>query len=129
MRWKLDECSTDLQKQIRRKIETANNHTAIRTTNMESRACNEPLATEKASRFDGQVSLCVHSQRHKLTDSDGACFKYALDAIVSAGILSDDSPQIIPESPRETQSKISKMEPEKTTIIIKSLESTIDKTV
>lgn len=74
-------------------------------SNLESNSCNEPLAEKKAARFNGQVGVSFHSVRNRLTDSDGACSKYVLDAIVSARILQDDNPKIIPKSPSKTQEK------------------------
>lgn len=69
-----------------------------------------PLGTQEAPRFNGQVNITVHSQRNRLTDSDGAWFKYALDSIVDAGILHDDSPKYVPESPRKTQEQVAGIE-------------------
>lgn len=79
--------------------------TARAAADMEPRTCYAPLAKKKTARFNRPVSIRMHQIRNRLTDSDGACVKYVLDAIVSAGVLCDDSPEQIPESPAETQEK------------------------
>jgi Holliday junction resolvase RusA-like endonuclease len=39
----------------------------------------------------------VLSVRKRLTDADGVSAKYAIDALIKAGILIDDSPQYVKE--------------------------------
>lgn len=97
MKWtkkKYDEYMSKFDNRIANKV--ANNKPIVR---------NVSLAAQAYPRFDGPVSISIHSIRHKLTDCGGACAKYVIDAIVSAGILPDDNPKIIPESPKETQEK------------------------
>jgi len=106
MGWDLKNCKGNPQyEQIKRKL-AAQAIPACSITNMEPGSCDEPLAKKEVKGFDGQVCIYVHSRRHRLTDSDGACFKYTQDAIVDCGVLRDDSPDIIPESPRKTQETI-----------------------
>lgn len=41
--------------------------------------------------MDKRVTIAVTSYRFAKHDPDGICSKYAIDAIVKAGLLSDDS--------------------------------------
>ena len=52
-----------------------------------------------------------------MTDSDGASAKYAIDGLVLAGILVDDSPEYV-ENVSKSQEKVAKNEPEETIITI-----------
>ena len=84
---------------------------------MEPIACDAPLGEKKMPRFNTPVRLLIHSYRHRLADSDGVSGKAAIDALVHAGILADDSPKQVTEvSFRQTKIKTS--EEEKTEIII-----------
>ena len=62
---------------------------------MEPDTGDEPLGEKKTKGFDGQVSIHVHSKRNKLTDPDGCASKYVIDALVTAGVLPDDRPEIV----------------------------------
>ena len=96
---------------------TNENHTTNSTTDMESVAWNEFLGEKKMPRFDTPVRILIHSYRHRLVDSDNVSGKAAIDALVHAGILADDSPKQVTEvSFRQT--KIKTKEEEKTEIII-----------
>ena len=61
------------------------------TSNMEQDSNDAPFPAQKVKRFNRPVSIHIHSIRNRLTDPDGLCAKYVVDAIVSAGILQDDS--------------------------------------
>ena len=87
---------------------------------MESGAGNERVAAKKTPRLDGQFSIVFRSYRHRLADTDGICGKYALDALVSANVFQDDSPDIITKVSHE-QVKISRKEQERTEIIIEEI--------
>jgi len=52
---------------------------------------------EKTDKADTRLSLHVHSIRKRLCDSDGISAKAAIDGLVHAGILRNDSPEIIKE--------------------------------
>ena len=67
--------------------------------------------------FSSPVDIVFHSRRRRLTDPDGASCKWALDAIVKAGIIQDDSPKEI-KSITFSQEKISLSEPETVTVTI-----------
>ena len=75
------------------------------------------MGKEKTARFNRPVNVEVLCYRHRLTDPDdsGGCFKYALDAVVDAGILRDDSCKEI-HSFKKRQEKIPKKEKEYTLI-------------
>ena len=68
-------------------------------------------------RFDTQVCIIVRSYRRRLCDPDGISAKAAIDGIVKAGILTDDTPEQIKEV-RFKQTKIKSPAEEKTEIII-----------
>jgi hypothetical protein len=76
------------------------------------------LATQKAPRPDGQVNITFLEKRHRLADPDGACVKYVLDGIVSAGVLRGDSAKEIGKVNKE-QSQVTKDEREETIIEIR----------
>lgn len=81
---------------------------------MEQASSNEPLAEKEAKRQDSRVCIHVHSIRKRLTDADGISAKAAIDGIVHAGILKDDSPQYV----KEVTYSQEKGEPEETIITI-----------
>jgi len=68
-------------------------------------------------RFNSPVCIIIHSYRRRLADPDGISAKAALDGIVRAGILADDTAKQIKEV-RFKQTKIKAPEEEKTEIII-----------
>ena len=103
-----------LNEKGRNNDKTAKNRATVCVANVERGAGDEQVETEKATRFNGQVSIRVHSIRKRLTDADGICSKYAIDAVVDAGILPDDSPKYVTEV-SHTQEKGKE---EKTFIII-----------
>ena len=55
--------------------------------------CGIPLeeGMRENQRFDSPVNISVHSIRRRLADPDGISAKAAIDGIVKAGILADDS--------------------------------------
>ena len=73
------------------------NHIPVSVADLESSVGDESMAEKKAPRFDRPVSIHIHSKRKRLTDADGACSKYLIDAIIDAGILRDDSPKEVKE--------------------------------
>jgi len=55
-------------------------------------------AKEAARRYGpigGRVTIEYHSYRARLADADGNFTKYFTDALVSAGVLVDDSPEYV----------------------------------
>ena len=81
------------------------NRSAGAVADSKQRTGNGQVPAKKVARLNGQFILCIHSERKCLTDSDGAFSKYAIDALITAGLLEDDDPKVLPESPRKTQSK------------------------
>lgn len=66
---------------------------------------------------DTRVDIHVHSRRHRLADPDGLSVKWVLDAIVTQGILRDDSAKEI-RAVTFSQEKIAQSEPEITVVEI-----------
>lgn len=64
---------------------------------MEQVASDEPLAAKKGARFDSPVRIHIHSVRKRLADPDGISAKAAIDGIVQAGVLVDDSAKYVKE--------------------------------
>ena len=63
------------------------------------------------------VNIHIHSKRKRLADPDGVSGKAAIDGLVHAGLLKDDSLKFIGEV-THSQEKISKLESEETIITI-----------
>jgi len=70
-------------------------NTSIPTTNLEQNPSNAPLGKEETEGEDSPVSIHVHSIRKRLTDADGISAKAAIDGLVNAGVLPDDSPKYV----------------------------------
>ena len=101
--------------------ETEGSNTApIPPTNLESCAWYEAMVKEGVTAFDSPVSIHVHSKRARLTDADSVSAKAAIDGIVHAGLLQDDSPEFV-QSVSYSQEKTEKGEPEETIITIKEI--------
>ena len=71
---------------------------------VEPPAGHESLAEKKGPRFDSPVRLVCHHVRKRLIDPDNISIKAALDAIVKAKILRDDTAKQI-KSITHTQEK------------------------
>lgn len=93
------------------------NNIADTIANLESSSCDAPLGAKKIKGFNTPVCVHFHSIRRRLADSDGISGKAALDGIVKAGLLQDDSPQFV-EKVSHSQEK--SKESEKTVITITS---------
>lgn len=65
--------------------------------NLEQAIGDALLGKEEVPRFDSLVRISIHSVRKRLADSDGISGKAAIDGIVKAGILADDSPKFVKE--------------------------------
>ena len=86
-------------------------------SNMEQIDRNESVATEKDAGFNTQVCIHIHSIRYRLADVDGISAKAAIDGIVKAGILANDTTKEIREI-KYTQELVRKPAGEKTVITI-----------
>lgn len=69
------------------------------------------------ARLDSRCRIRVHNRRHRLTDPSGCSDKAAVDGIVRAGVLRDDSAKYVKEI-THSQEKVAKTEPEETIITI-----------
>lgn len=77
------------------KNEKNRNRVAVTATYLEPDTCNAPLAKKKAAGHAAPCRIHVHSLRNRLADIDGISAKAAIDGIVHAGILDDDSPEFL----------------------------------
>lgn len=93
------------------------NNTTISDAYLEPRIGNALLGAQKIARLDQKCRLHIHSQRYRLTDADGVCGKYVIDALIHAGLLRDDSPKEV-EEVTYSQEKIPKTEKEQTIVKI-----------
>ena len=80
------------------------NNTAISTTDLESNTCDEPTGENEMQKSDSLVNIHIHSQRHRLTDPGGVSDKWVIDALVTGGLLPDDSAKYVKGIPH-TQEK------------------------
>jgi hypothetical protein len=78
------------------------------------------VGAKKTPRFDAPCNITFVHVRTRLADSDGISGKAAIDGIVHAGILADDSPKQVTET-RHRQVKAGRGEPEKTIVILDTL--------
>ena len=85
---------------------TADHRIPIPATHMEPNPRHETQGSDAAQAINTPVIIHVHSRRKQLTDVDGVCAKYVIDALVAAGILPDDSPAHVKEI-RYSQEKAS----------------------
>jgi hypothetical protein len=68
--------------------------------------------------IQGSVRLRITHYRYNLADSEGYCIKYAIDALVRAGILLDDNPEVIPQRLEEFLYKIDPTDQERVVVEI-----------
>ena len=66
-------------------------NSAISTANMESNIGYEQMGKDEGEKLDKRVNIHIESLRYRLADPDGISGKAAIDGLVSAGILPDDS--------------------------------------
>jgi hypothetical protein len=84
---------------------------------MELPASRQSVAAGKGAAFDSRVSITIVSYRSRLADADGISAKAAIDGLVAAGILRDDSAKEVSEV-RYRQVKVKNTSDEKTEIVI-----------
>ena len=89
-------------------------HDSDPNADVESNTWHAALSTNADASFVAPVRLHFHHTRNRLADLDGLSVKAAIDGLVAAGILADDSPKHVAEI-THTQSK---GDPEVTTITI-----------
>ena len=78
------------------------------------------LVKEGVTPFTSPVSIHIHSSRKRLTDADSVSAKAAIDGLVHAGLLSDDSPAYVAEV-SYSQEKTKSGEEEETILTIKEI--------
>jgi len=81
------------------------------------------METKKDPGFNPRYDLHVHSIRKRLCDVDGISAKAAIDGIVKAGLLADDSAKNIREI-KFTQEKCKSGEEEGTALMFTLIEAT-----
>ena len=96
------------------------NNIANSASNVEQVACDEPIQASRIATFDTRVDIRIVSYRTRLADADGISAKAAIDGLVHAGVISDDSPKEVREV-SYTQIKVTNKEDEKTVIQIRRL--------
>lgn len=77
--------------------EVINHNTSNTPSNLEQGLGNEQVAKKKTKRFPTPCSIHIHSIRRRLADCDGISGKAAIDGLVHAGILKDDSTKYVKE--------------------------------
>ena len=86
----------------------------------EAMVADPEIAEEEITPFDTPVSIHIHSKRKRLTDADSVSAKAAIDGLVHAGLLQDDSPEFVQEV-SYSQEKTEKDDPEETILTIKEI--------
>ena len=71
------------------------NRTAVSAANLESNPCHASVEQEKTARPDPRFDITVTSYRKRRHDPDGVSVKAVLDGIIRAGLLVDDSTEVI----------------------------------
>lgn len=72
-----------------------NDKVALPIANLESHPWYEALLKNEVTTFNSLVSIHVHSKRKRLVDADSVSAKAAIDGLVLAGLLQDDSPKYV----------------------------------
>jgi hypothetical protein len=86
-------------------------------SNVEPIVSDEPIQAGRHPTFDTRVDLRIVSHRTRLADADGISAKAAIDGLVHAGIIRDDSTKEVREV-SYSQVKVKNKEDEKTVIQI-----------
>jgi hypothetical protein len=87
---------------------------------MESNTWYETFLKKEVTPFDSPVSIHIHSKRKRLVDADAVSAKAAIDGLVHAGLLQDDSPEYV-EEVSYSQEKVTGDEIEETIITVREL--------
>ena len=94
---------------------------ADRIADLERTAGDEPLAASKGPAFRSRVRITIVSYLARLRDADGTSGKAAIDGLVHAGVIADDSPKYV-EEVCYRQVKVKTKAEQKTQIIIEAVE-------
>lgn len=114
----IDDLPERYQQQVKQQLVVGKIMFPGQASYVESDTGNASLGSKETPRLDGQVDITFREKRHRLADPDGACVKYVLDGLVSAGVLQDDSAKEIGKVNKE-QAKVGKDEREETVIEIR----------
>ena len=98
--------------------ENDGNKPADPDADVESDSSDAALSAEGYAPFTSRVRITFHHTRARLADIDGLSGKAAIDGLVTAGILTDDSAKQVAEV-RHYQTK---GKPEITRIVIEEIE-------
>lgn len=96
------------------------NNTPNTVTYMEQASCDESDGKKNGARFRSPVYILIHSFRHRLVDPDGVSAKAAIDALVHAKVLANDTTEQVKEI-RYLQTKVGTKNEEKTEITIEEV--------
>lgn len=106
----LDDLPEHIRRQLQRKLDSqgsASDSVADVERDSVQSATNEDADTAVGKRY----CLHIHSKRSRLTDPDGVSAKAAIDGLVGAGLLPDDSPKYVAQV-TFSQEKVAKSEEE-----------------
>jgi len=76
---------------MNKKVKNDNNKTTVPTTDMEQNTRHESVGKKQTGKMDTRVNIHVISYRKAKHDPDGVSSKAAIDGLVHAGILRNDS--------------------------------------
>lgn len=99
---KISDLPEQYRQQAKEKYEKACNRNFGMPSNRKSGvevAKELPLEVDQSKTFTSPVRISFHSIRQFACDSDAVWIKAALDGIVKAGVLPDDTKEWIPERP------------------------------
>lgn len=94
--------------------------TASNASNLERNLGNESVGAKRPTAFDSPVCITVVSYRTVLADADGVSAKAAIDGLVMAGIIEDDTTVFVHEV-RYKQVKVATKEQEETILEIEAV--------
>ena len=80
------------------------NHITVSPADMEPDIGDEPTGENEMQKDNPLVDIHIHSKRHRLTDPGGVSDKWVVDALVTGGLLPDDSAKYVKGIPH-TQEK------------------------
>ncbi len=104
---------------LRKKFNEENNDSGNTDTDayLEQVACDEQVAEDEGKESNPRFRIKCISYRKRLADTDGISYKAAIDGLVKASILPDDSTKYVKEI---TFSQI-KAKEEKTVLIVEEI--------
>lgn len=102
------------------KEENSGGEVTVSLADVEQSSWYAALVEEGVTPFTTPVGIHIHSKRKRLTDADSISAKAAIDGLVHAGLLQDDSPKYVQEV-SYSQERTEKDEPEETILTIKEL--------